>query len=241
MSSENTKEKIVIFTGAGISAESGLATFRDSDGLWNNHSLEEVATPSAWNRNPELVLDFYNHRRREVGRASPNSAHESLVELEEKYDVTIVTQNVDDLHERAGSSKVIHLHGEITKARSGIDDSILYDIGYKNIKMGEFCELRSQMRPHIVWFGEEILNYESSVQAIKEADKVMVIGTSLAVFPAASIIKKARYHAEKILVTMELDKKPFGYMFIRARATAIVPWIVGKWLQGQVAGLPRVF
>ncbi|MBL1321965.1 MAG: NAD-dependent deacylase [Methylophaga sp.] len=235
MSTESTKEKIVIFTGAGISAESGLATFRDSNGLWNNYSLEEVATPSAWNRNPKLVLDFYNHRRKEVERASPNSAHESLVELEERYDVTVVTQNVDDLHERAGSSKVIHLHGEITKARSCIDGSILYDIGYEDIKMGDLCELRSQKRPHIVWFGEEILNYEISVQAIKEADKVMVIGTSLAVFPAASIVKKARYHAEKVLVTMELDKKPFGYRLIRARATAVVPCIVGKWIQGLVA------
>jgi NAD-dependent deacetylase len=131
------------------------------------------------------------------------------------------------------SDSHVNLHGEITKACSSIDDSILYDIGYKDIKMGSLCELRSQKRPHIVWFGEEILNYEISVQAIKEADKVMVIGTSLAVFPAASIIKKARYHAEKVLVTMELDKKPFGYRFIRGTATDIIPCIVEIWLQGQ--------
>ncbi|MBE0641888.1 MAG: NAD-dependent deacylase, partial [Bacteroidales bacterium] len=147
---------IIVLTGAGMSAESGISTFRDSNGLWENHRVEDVASPIAWERNPELVMNFYNLRRRNVMEAEPNAGHLALVKLEQKYDVRIITQNVDDLHERAGSSNVLHLHGEIRKARSTVDENLVYPIEGWELRFGDLCEKGSQLRPHIVWFGEAV-------------------------------------------------------------------------------------
>lgn len=223
--------RVVIFSGAGISAESGIPTFRDADGLWHRHKISEVATPSAWKANPELVLQFYNERRRQIAIAQPNAAHLAIAKLETKYDVIIITQNIDDLHERAGSSQIIHVHGEITKARSSIDESLIYPLGDRNIEIGDTCERGSQLRPHIVWFDEQIQNFELAKAALKTASKVLVVGTSLTVYPAASLLNKARFHAEKILVNLEIAKKPFGYNCWRERASIAVPGIIDRWLQ----------
>ncbi|MCB0339295.1 MAG: NAD-dependent deacylase [Bdellovibrionales bacterium] len=178
---------IVILTGAGISAESGLRTFRDSDGLWENYRVEEVATPKAWDDDPELVLRFYNQRRRDIERAAPNAGHLALAELEKDFEVQIVTQNIDDLHERAGSSSVLHLHGIITKAQSSKDPELLRDIGYRDILAGDRCPLGSQLRPHIVWFGEAVPAMEQAVALVQQAELLMIIGTSMQVYPAAGL------------------------------------------------------
>jgi NAD-dependent deacetylase len=228
--------QVVIFSGAGISAESGLATFRDLDGLWNQYKIEDVATPSAWEANPEIVLKFYNERRRQATSAPPNAAHLAIAELETKYQVIVITQNIDDLHERAGSSNIIHVHGEITKARSSIDESLIYMIGDRDISISDKCEKGSQLRPHIVWFDEEIQNFDIAKAALKTAGKVLVVGTSLSVYPAASLLKKARFHAEKIFVSLEIDNKPFGYNCWRENASIAVPSIVRCWLQGEYLG-----
>jgi len=170
-------KKIVVLTGAGMSAESGLKTFRDSNGLWENHNVYDVATPEAWERDPEMVLKFYNERRKQVRGAKPNKAHVALEKLEEKYDVSIITQNIDDLHERAGSNHVIHLHGEINKGRSTVDPSLIYDLDHWEMKLGESCEKGSQLRPHIVWFGEPVPMIEKAIPIVEMADRVVVIGT----------------------------------------------------------------
>ncbi len=183
-----TKQKIVVFTGAGISAESGIKTFRDSDGLWEEYNINDVATPQAWAKNRELVLEFYNKRRKQTQEAQPNLAHKALKELEKKYDVTIITQNIDDLHERAGSKKVVHLHGEINKARSTLDETLVYKIKGTEIKLGEKCERGSQLRPHIVWFGEQVPMMDVAYKMAAEADIFIVVGTSLVVYPAAGIL-----------------------------------------------------
>ena len=180
-------KKLVILTGAGISAESGLKTFRDSDGLWNGHRIEEVATPEAWERNPEKVLQFYNERRRGLLEAMPNDAHRGLAELETRYNVHIITQNVDDLHERAGSSNVLHLHGELLKMRSSADPQLVYDI-HEDIFIGQQAEDGSQLRPDIVWFGEPVPRIEEAAEIVIEADIFVIIGTSLQVYPAAGLI-----------------------------------------------------
>jgi NAD-dependent deacetylase len=181
-------KKLVVLTGAGISAESGLATFRDSGGLWEGYKVEEVATPEAWNKNPSLVLEFYNQRRQNALKAKPNQGHEILVELEKYFDVTIVTQNVDDLHERAGSTNVIHLHGSLFESRSTIDDSLIYTIQGWQLNMGDQCEKGSQLRPNIVWFGEMVPMMEVAMQVASRADYFLVVGTSLVVYPAAGLI-----------------------------------------------------
>jgi NAD-dependent deacetylase len=183
------KPKLVVLSGAGISAESGIATFRDSGGLWEGHKIEEVATPEGWKKNPEKVLNFYNERRTSVLNALPNKAHEILFELESDFDVQIVTQNVDDLHERAGSSKVLHLHGEIRKSRSTKNENLVYEIEGHFIQMGDTCELGSQLRPHIVWFGESVPLIEVAANMVEDADILLVIGTSLQVYPAAGLLQ----------------------------------------------------
>lgn len=180
--------KLVVLTGAGISAESGLKTFRDSDGLWEGYNVYDVATPEAWERNPNLVQDFYNERRRQVLAAKPNLAHTILAEFENDFDVEIITQNIDDLHERAGSTKVTHLHGIITKSQSDRNASLTYPISGTEIKMGELCELGTQLRPHVVWFGEAVPMIEVAAKICKQADVFVLIGTSLAVYPAAGLI-----------------------------------------------------
>lgn len=194
------KPKLVVFTGAGISAESGIKTFRDSGGLWEEFDINEVATPQAWEKNQRLVLDFYNKRRKQVLEAQPNKAHFALVELEKKYDVQIITQNIDDLHERAGSKKVLHLHGEITKSRSSIDHSLVYKIKGEEIKLGDKCEKGSQLRPHIVWFGEMVPMMETAYVIAEKADIFVVVGTSMAVYPAAGIIDYSPQEIPKYLI-----------------------------------------
>lgn len=188
------KKKIVVLTGAGMSAESGIATFRDSDGLWENHRVEDVATPQGFQADPQLVLDFYNQRRKELINTKPNKGHIGLVELEKEYDVTIVTQNVDNLHEQAGSSDVVHLHGELMKSRSSRDPSIIYEMDKDNveIKIGDMCELGSQLRPDIVWFGEAVPMIETAAKVVQKADIVVIIGTSLNVYPAAGLVDFAK-------------------------------------------------
>ena len=182
------KQKLVVLTGAGMSAESGLNTFRDAGGLWEGYEVMDVATPEAWARNPELVQRFYNERRKQVRAAKPNSAHEALAALEKDFDVHIITQNVDDLHERAGSTNVVHLHGIITKSQSSKNPNLVYSIAGDEIKMGELCEHGSQLRPHIVWFGEAVPAMEVAMDICRQADIFAVIGTSLAVYPAAGLI-----------------------------------------------------
>ena len=193
-------KKIVVLTGAGISAESGLKTFRDSGGLWEGYNVMDVATPEAWKRDPLLVQTFYNERRKNVLEAMPNEAHLALARLEEKYDVTIITQNIDNLHERAGSSNIIHLHGLITKSQSGKNPLLTYDILGWELKMGEVCELGSQLRPHVVWFGEPVPMIEYAQQICRQAEMFIVIGTSLKVYPAARLIDFIPREAFKYLI-----------------------------------------
>jgi len=181
-------KKIVVLTGAGISAESGIRTFRDSNGLWEEHRVEDVATYEAWLRNQQLVLDFYNQRRKQLYEVKPNPGHMALVELEKKYDVQIITQNVDDLHEQAGSKNVLHLHGELRKVRSTLDEKLVYTLEGWELKKGDLCEKGSQLRPHIVWFGEAVPMIEPATELTSEADILIVIGTSLNVYPAAGLV-----------------------------------------------------
>jgi NAD-dependent deacetylase len=191
---------LVILTGAGISAESGIKTFRDSGGLWEEHDVTEVATPMAWWKNQELVLRFYNERRRQLEKAQPNAGHLGIASLEKHFLVSVITQNVDNLHERAGSTNILHLHGELTKARSTSDPSLVYDIGYKDIVKGDKCEKGSQLRPHIVWFGEAVPMMDEATRIASEADIFVVVGSSLNVYPAAGLIQYAPAHASLWLI-----------------------------------------
>lgn len=188
-------EKIVVLTGAGISAESGISTFRDANGLWENHDIMEVASPEGWRKNPSLVLDFYNARRRQLKEVKPNAGHAALVQLEEKYDVNIITQNVDNLHERAGSSHILHLHGELNKVRSTGDPSLIYD-WYDDLHTGDLCEKGFQLRPHIVWFTEPVPNIVTAASICETADIMIIIGTSMQVYPAAGLLKYAPRHCK---------------------------------------------
>ena len=194
---------IVVLTGAGMSAESGLKTFRDADGLWEGHNVMEVATPEGFAANPELVLEFYNQRRRQLFEVTPNSAHFGLAELEKNYKVTIVTQNVDDLHERAGSKNVIHLHGELLKARNIVDEFSVIDCK-TDIKLGDTCPKGHQLRPHIVWFGEAVPMIDTAVDVCMTADILLIIGTSMEVYPAASLMHYVPEHTP----TFFIDPKP---------------------------------
>ena len=180
--------KIAVLTGAGISAESGLKTFRDSNGLWEGHDVMEVASPQGFARNPELVLDFYNQRRRQLLEVGPNAAHLALAKLETEHEVVVITQNVDDLHERAGSSRVLHLHGELLKVRSTFDESLIMD-WREDLHLGDFCEHNHQLRPHIVWFGEAVPMIEVAADLVATSDCVMIVGTSMQVYPAAGLIQ----------------------------------------------------
>lgn len=186
----NPRKKIVVLSGAGISAESGIRTFRDTNGLWKDHSIEDVATPEGWQRNQDLVLQFYNERRKQAFAVQPNAGHRALADLEQYYDVTVVTQNVDNLHEKAGSTHVIHLHGELSKVRSSADESLIYELDETQweVKKGDVCEKGSQLRPHIVWFGEAVPMLDVAAEETAEADIFIVVGTSLQVYPAAGLI-----------------------------------------------------
>jgi NAD-dependent deacetylase len=227
--------KIVVLTGAGISAESGLKTFRDSDGLWENHSIEEVATPQAWYANKELVLEFYNQRRRQLANCHPNAAHFAIAKLQSRFDTCVITQNVDDLHERAGSKHVLHVHGELTKARSEASDHETLDIGYKDINIGDLGSDGLQLRPHIVWFGEAVPEYDNAAMLIKDAAKVLVVGTSLSVFPVAGLLDFAHPKAEKAIVSLELENLPEDFKFIQAKASQSLPKLVEQWINQKSA------
>ncbi|MEI6059396.1 MAG: NAD-dependent deacylase [Bacteroidota bacterium] len=225
-------KKIVVLTGAGISAESGIRTFRDSDGLWEEHCIEDVATFEAWQRNPDLVLDFYNQRRKQLYEVRPNAAHLALVELEKKFDVQIITQNVDDLHEQAGSAHVLHLHGELKKVRSTIDDTLVYTLDGWELKRGDLCEKRSQLRPHIVWFGEAVPMIEPAMELTAEADILIVIGTSLNVYPAAGLVNYIRRGIPVYLVDPKAEMLPGvqNLTVLRETAGAGVPKLVAEML-----------
>jgi NAD-dependent deacetylase len=193
-------KKLVVLSGAGISAESGIPTFRDAGGLWEGHKVEDVATPEGWRRNKELVLEFYNQRRKKALEVLPNRGHEILAELEKYFDVTIITQNVDHLHERAGSSRVIHLHGSLFESRSTCDETLVYPIKGWELKLGDKCEKGSQLRPHIVWFGEAVPMMERAAHIASEADVFVVVGTSMQVYPAAGLIDYVNHNVNKYLV-----------------------------------------
>ena len=224
------KKKIVVLTGAGVSAESGINTFRDSGGLWEGHDVMEVASPDGWNRNRELVLDFYNKRRAQLLEVEPNAAHLALVELEEKYEVHIVTQNVDDLHERAGSSNVLHLHGELLKVRSLGNGNLVYDWA-KDLVEGDLCEEGHQMRPHIVWFGEQVPMLEVAASIVSTAEIIIVIGTSMQVYPAASLVGYAPPFAPIIYV----DPNPtLNYEMSNARKLITVKDVATKGVRNVV-------
>lgn len=204
-----TRKKLVVLTGAGVSAESGIRTFRDSNGLWENHDIMEVASPEGWRKNRALVQDFYNQRRKQARECQPNAAHLALAELENHLDVQIITQNVDDLHERAGSSQVLHLHGELQKAQSTLDPRLVYPLEHWEIKEGDTCEKGSQLRPFIVWFGEAVPMMVPAMELARQADYFLVLGTSLQVYPAASLIDYVPKSAEKFLID---PVKPESYL-----------------------------
>ncbi len=223
------RKKIVVLTGAGVSAESGLKTFRDSNGLWEGHDVMEVATPQGYANNPTLVLNFYNQRRKQLFDVLPNEAHMALVQLEESYDVTIITQNVDDLHERAGSTDVIHLHGELLKVRSSIDPDVVID-WKTDLKLGDTCEKGSQLRPHIVWFGEEVPMLDRAIEITQEADFLMIIGTSMQVYPAASLVHFAPTHSPIYFIDPKPNISPSAFenlVIIPETAVKGVPTVVG--------------
>ena len=201
------KQRLVVLSGAGISAESGLKTFRDSDGLWEGYNVHEVATPGAWRKNPQLVLEFYNMRRKNVREANPNAAHIALARLESHYDVHVVTQNIDDLHERAGSTKVLHLHGEIFKMRSERDHELIYEIK-TDIKIGDKAEDGEQLRPYIVWFEEPVPKIEEAIPIVTGSDILVVVGTSLVVYPAAGLVNYAAKHIPKYIIDKRIPYTP---------------------------------
>lgn len=213
------KKKLVVLSGAGISAESGLKTFRDSDGLWENYSIYEVATPEGFKKNPQLVLDFYNMRRKDVAKALANEAHTGLARLENLLDVQIITQNIDDLHERAGSTKVLHLHGEIFKMRSVKNTSKIYETK-GDIKLGDLAEDGAQLRPHIVWFNEDVPLIEKAITLIEDCDFFAVIGTSLLVYPAASLINYAPYNIPKFIIDSSIPYVKSLHNFTAIEMTA---------------------
>ncbi len=229
--------KIVVLSGSGVSAESGLPTFRDSNGLWNQYSWQEVASPEGWAKRPEAVLAFYNERRKQAWEASPNAAHLAIASLESAFEVVVITQNVDELHERAGSSKVIHVHGRIAFARGTSTAPRRYRIDAAPITLGQLCEDQTQLRPDIVWFGEDVEHFEESKAHVATASKVLVVGTSLSVFPAASLVKLARGRAEKIVVALQIEKLPYGFNFLAGKAASVVPEIASKWLREASDGL----
>lgn len=215
-------KKIVVLTGAGMSAESGISTFRDSGGLWEKYKIDDVATPNAWRKNSALVLDFYNQRREQALNAKPNNGHLSLAQLEEKFDIQVVTQNVDDLHERAGSTKVLHLHGELMKVRSTGSGQEVFDLSSSNyeVNLGTFCPKGFQLRPHIVWFGEAVPEIETAERIVEKADVLVIIGTSLQVYPAAGLIHNLKRNIPVFLIDPNtIHNLPAGVNVIKKGAS----------------------
>mgnify|MGYP000919679060 CR=1 FL=1 len=227
-------KKLVVLTGAGISAESGLKTFRDSNGLWEGHDVMEVASPIGWNNNPELVLDFYNQRRKQALNANPNLGHTILKELETNYDVSIITQNVDNLHEKAGSTNVTHLHGQLFQSRSTANEDLIYDMDDWKLDLGDKCELGAQLRPNIVWFGEAVPMMDVAIEITKAADILLIVGTSMQVYPAAGLIDFAATNIPKYIV--DPNKPPTrnlpNVIFIEEKATSGMPKIKAELLKG---------
>jgi NAD-dependent deacetylase len=227
----NTKKHhLVFFTGAGISQESGLGTFRGQSGMWENHNIEEIASPEGFAKNPQLVLDFYNARREALDKVHPNDAHYLIAKLEEKYEVTIITQNIDDLHERAGSSKVLHLHGELTKSRSSINENLIYS--YKDsLTVGDLAEDGSQLRPHVVWFGEEVTKIKEAIEITQNADLFIIVGSSMIVHPAAALLLAVPFESD----TVYIDPNPsvdegINLLVIKEKATTGLKLLVEEYL-----------
>jgi NAD-dependent deacetylase len=228
------KKKLVVLTGAGISAESGILTFRDAGGLWENHSIEDVATPQGWQKNPDLVLQFYNERRAKSAESKPNAGHLALAALEKYFDVRIITQNVDDLHEKAGSTNVMHLHGELSKVRSVKNENLIYDIGSKYIEIGDLAEDGGQLRPHIVWFGEMVPMIEPAADLCLNADIFVVIGTSMQVYPAAGLIGYVSDDVPKYIIDPDMpavSNLNKNLTFIIETATVGVPQLAQKLIR----------
>jgi NAD-dependent deacetylase len=230
-------KKVVVLTGAGISAESGIKTFRDADGLWEGHDVMSVASPQGWDKDMDLVLDFYNQRRRQLKEVVPNAGHKALVELEEKFDVVIITQNVDNLHEKAGSSRIIHLHGELNKVRSTVVPDLIYEWG-DDLHKGDVCEKGYQLRPHIVWFGEMVPMLESAISECETGDVFLIVGTSMQVYPAASLISYAPRGSEIYYIdpnphiSYELSRLP-GLQVIKQPGSIGVPSVVNTLINKQ--------
>jgi len=225
-------KRLVIFSGAGISAESGIRTFRGSDGLWENHAIEDVATPQAWQRDPDLVLRFYNERRKQVIDAQPNKAHYACADLQKSFDTNVITQNIDDLHERAGSRQVLHLHGEIRKARSSLRDDLILDIEGSEIKRGELCPQGAQLRPHVVWFGEAVPMMEPAFEISAKADIFVVVGTSLNVYPAAGLLFHTRPDCEVYLIDPDPNiSVPDHVTYINEKASTGLPKLASILLE----------
>ena len=223
-------KNLVILTGAGISAESGIMTFRDMGGMWEQYDIMEVATPQGWEKDQELVLNFYNERRKQLKEVMPNYGHIGLVELEKEYNVQIITQNVDDLHERAGSKNILHLHGELTKVRSTIDSALIHTLDGWELKIGDKCAKGSQLRPHIVWFGEAVPAIEEAIAIAEKADVFVVIGTSLAVYPAASLINYTPLNCKKYLIDPNEVEIDSDVMYIKENASKGVKILLSKLL-----------
>ncbi len=229
------KSKVVVLSGAGVSAESGIKTFRDADGLWEGYDVMEVASPQGWLKDPAMVLDFYNQRRRQLLEVQPNEAHHTLVRLEEYYDVTIITQNIDDLHERAGSSKVVHLHGEILKARSTSDPNHIVE-WKSDLNLGDLCIHKTQLRPHVVWFGESVPMIETAAMITSTADYVIIVGTSLQVYPAAGLMSYAQSSTPIYYIDPD-PKESFelrsrrGIEIIPEKATVGIPQVVQSLIE----------
>ncbi|MBL3655294.1 SIR2 family NAD-dependent protein deacylase [Fulvivirga sediminis] len=218
------KPKVVVLTGAGISAESGIPTFRDADGLWEGHDVMEVASPQGWKKNRELVLDFYNQRRKAALHVKPNEGHMALVRMEEHFDVTIITQNIDNLHEKAGSSKVLHLHGQLFQSRSTLDENLVYDMDHWELKVGDKCEKGSQLRPNVVWFGEMVPMMEQATKETYEADYFIVVGTSLYVYPAAGLLDLVDESIPKFIVDRKIpsvQRKPNLFLFEESASSGV--------------------
>lgn len=222
--------KITILSGSGLSAESGLPTFRDAQGLWRQYAWQELASPEGWARHPQVVLDFYNERRARAWVAEPNAAHRAIAALESAFEVVVITQNVDGLHERAGSTRVLHVHGELAWARGTAPSGRRVRLDDRPIQWGDPCPDGSQLRPDIVWFGEEVRHMDEGRAWVARADRVLVVGTSLSVFPAASLVQVARADADKVLVSLDMDAVPRGYRYLRGKATEWVPQVVAEWL-----------
>jgi NAD-dependent deacetylase len=225
-------KNLVILTGAGISAESGVSTFRDSNGLWQKHRIEDVASPMAWKNNPEMVMEFYNQRRKQLFEVEPNQGHKSIPLLNKHFNVQIITQNVDDLHERAGSENVLHLHGELKKSRSTIDENLIYELENWELKIGDKCEKGSQLRPHIVWFGESVPLIETAIKITEKADVFIVVGTSMLVYPAASLIDYVRPEIPKYYIdpnAMEINGIS-NLKIIKQKAGKGVPMLIEELL-----------